>query len=701
MIETFFEPVLGMPQVVAFVVQYAVAIMTVASLAFTAYSAYQASQFESPRGLGAGDQTVMVQQSDLKRRFALGITRLGMVVFERAKPTPESDVLHFAGLFCQGPSEVEYLYWGEDMIALEVTGTDSNSHDIYEPKSDPVYFVETRWMGTSEISTVADQAALDAVGETHESRPVMRKFKVDSSKFKGFMEVRLYDGTQTYADATMVAELDHWTTSHKLTEICYAALKLTKNREVFTNGVENISARIKGVEVLDPRDDSTAWTQNPALLWHWWKTNQVYGRGVPTTDIDMQAVQDAADICDAMVDTIYSGTEPRYSVHGLFDTGMEPEVFEKDLKQAMDGFVANLGGMETVIPGHYEAPTFTITQSHAVGRLTSKTRLPQREQVEVVKGTYYAPDNSWKRTTFPASKLSADIVTDEKVVNLDLRLVSSPSQAQRLATAFLKRGQLERRMEGTFSAECFRAISGKPVQVEFGDRFGMSGKPAVVMGWGISVDKDGALNVSMNLRETASTVYDFNHLTEETAVTVGTKTEGDAPTTLAPESSPSSGVVLGASFPIDVTLTSDTAGAVIRWSKTADIPTDADGTLYTGAVSVLDGGVLFARAFKDGFVKSSLFVGAYSQSKLGVLQVSLAAGEYADGYFPDDVTLTSPDAGSTIRWSLSTAVDLVTDGAAYTGAITIPTDGGTLRARAFSDGFEDSEELVRIYTETA
>ena len=656
--------------------------------------------FEQPQVGDNRNQTVTVQQADVPRRFVFGVTRLGMVVIERAKPDTESETLYFAGLFCQGPSEVQALYWGEELLCLESAGLDSNGVEILIPKTELCFVVETRWMGASRLDYVADQASLDAIGSTHNGDPVMRKFTVDSSKYMGFMEVRKYDGTQTFADADMLANLPHWTAAHRLEGISYAVFKLERSNEVFPRGVDNISARIEGIQVLDPRDGQTKWTQNPALLWYWWKTDEIWGRAVPTTDIDIEAVKLAADICDESVSTIYGGTEPRYSAHGVFDTGREPSEFEKDILASMDGVSANLGGMETLIAGKHVEPTFTIERRHAIGSITSNTRLARKDQVEVVKGTYLAPDNNWKKTSFPAVKATPNAVTDEKVINLDLRLVSSPSQAQRLAMRNLKRARLERRMSGAFDGEAIRAISGRPVMIEMGDRFPLSGKQAMILGWGLTVDKDGRLGVQMSMRETSPEVDTFDAATDERPVTIGAKTDEDAPQVARPITDPQSGILSGVNYPIDITISTPTFGATIRWSRGLNIETVTDGNAYTGPISVEKDEVIVARAFKDGFVKSSPLFAVFGQAMVMAPQASLSPGDFPLGFFPADVELTSQTPGAQIRYSLTAPVNSSTAGTAYTGPVTIPAGGGTLYARAFKDGWWDSDAVTFVYTES-
>jgi len=55
---------------------------------------------------------------------------------------------------------------------------------------------------------------------------------------------------------------------------------------------------IKGRLLYDPRDVSTVFSRNPALVWLDFLTNSRYGLGIPTTMIDMDSVEDVANWCN-------------------------------------------------------------------------------------------------------------------------------------------------------------------------------------------------------------------------------------------------------------------------------------------------------------------------------------------------------------------------------------------------------------------
>ena len=78
-----------------------------------------------------------------------------------------------------------------------------------------------------------------------------------------------------------------------------------------------------------------------------------------------------------------------------------------------------------------------------------------------------------------------------------------------------------------------------------------------------------------------------------------------------PTLSPPGGTFPVGDFPLDVSASTVTPGASIRWKIGSAPASSTDGTLYSGPVSVADGEELFVRAFKAGLVDSTESSGLY------------------------------------------------------------------------------------------
>lgn len=120
------------------------------------------------------------------------------------------------------------------------------------------------------------------------------------ARFSGLVRFGKNLGTSTQVeDADFLAELgaplfgDHW-----LRGITNIACRFKGSAEAFPNGLPNVSTIVWGAdEVYDPRTGTTGWSNNPALVYAWWKTWQS-GMKVDYADLDEDTLIDAANVCD-------------------------------------------------------------------------------------------------------------------------------------------------------------------------------------------------------------------------------------------------------------------------------------------------------------------------------------------------------------------------------------------------------------------
>ncbi len=121
----------------------------------------------------------------------------------------------------------------------------------------------------------------------------------------------------------------------RLRGVAYVAIRLKYDAEVF-NGVPDFTVKVKGRKVYDARKDSTSthydsslgvsthreattstweWTDNPALCLRDYLTNDRFGKGLSSSDLDEAEFVQAADDLDSFTVTPYSGSS---SGHKLF-----------------------------------------------------------------------------------------------------------------------------------------------------------------------------------------------------------------------------------------------------------------------------------------------------------------------------------------------------------------------------------------------
>ena len=314
-----------------------------------------------------------------------------------------------------------------------------------------------------------------------------------------------------------------WTSDHKLTGIAYLYVRLTWDTEKFPSGIPNISAVIKGKKVLDTRTSTTAYSANPALCLRDYLTDSTLGMGMATTEIDVTAINAAANICDEQVQVLPlspTAYENRYECNGVIATSASPDENIGKLLSAMGGLIAYSGGKIVAYAGGYRIPTVTLSEKHFVGPLNIQTRTSARDRVNSVKGVYVSETNAWQVSDFPSISASTYVTNDNGVRywrDVVLPFTTSPSCAQRLAVMELRRAREEITFTARFRLEAMQVRAGDTVMIT-NEKLGWSSKVFEVMEWHFASDGNPPqLYIDMTLRETASTVYSWT-VSDEIAV---------------------------------------------------------------------------------------------------------------------------------------------------------------------------------------
>ncbi|HTQ29593.1 MAG TPA: chitobiase/beta-hexosaminidase C-terminal domain-containing protein, partial [Opitutaceae bacterium] len=167
---------------------------------------------------------------------------------------------------------------------------------------------------------------------------------------------------------------------------------------------------------------------------------------------------------------------------------------------------------------------------------------------------------------------------------------------------------------------------------------------------------------------------------------------GAPPQAAAPVFSPAAGVYLNAQT---VTITSATSGVSIRYTTDGSTPTETNGTLYSGPVSINSTVTLQAIAYETGFTDSSVTSGTYT---IGSQQVAAptftpAAGNYITSVI---VAVSTATSGATIRYTTDGSAPSETNGTLYSGPVSFSTTT-TLQAIAYESGFVDSNITSGTY----
>jgi hypothetical protein len=361
--------------------------------------------------------------------------------------------------------------------------------------------------------------------------------------YAGVARVNKHLGESTQlADSDLVTDTasltdGRWTSDHKLSGIAYVYVRLTWDTEKYPSGIPNISAVIKGKKVLDTRTSTTAYSANPALCLRDYLTDSALGMGMSATEIDVTAINAAANICDEQVQILPVSPvvyENRYECNGVIATSASPDENIGKLLSAMGGLIAYSGGKIVAYAGGYRIPTVTLNEKHFVGPLNVQTRTSARDRVNTVKGVYVSEKNAWQVSDFPSISSATYVTADNGVKfvrDVVLPFTTSPSCAQRLGVIELRRAREEITFTARFRLEAMQVRAGDTVMIT-NAKLGWSAKVFEVMEWNFASDGNPPqLYIDMTLRETASSVYSWT-VADEIAVADAANTTLPDPFTL-------------------------------------------------------------------------------------------------------------------------------------------------------------------------
>lgn len=267
------------------------------------------------------------------------------------------------------------------------------------------------------------------------------------ARFSGQFTAEHYVGTDAQAaSAALIAALPaKWTSAHKLSGVAYTYVKLTYNANAW-HGIPVIAVDLKGRKVYDPRNASTAWSDNPALCLRDYLTNTRYGRGIDEADIDDDTFSAAANYCDALV-SVPDGnggttTQKRYTCNAILDTGRPAIGNVKRLLTCMRGMLVFSGGLYKLVLDKADTPTFTFDEDNIVGAWSIKLG-DKRSRYNRVRGEWISPTNEWQPDIATAESTAYRTLDNGLMLEsqLDLPCTTNAYEAQMLAQRHLKQSR--------------------------------------------------------------------------------------------------------------------------------------------------------------------------------------------------------------------------------------------------------------------
>jgi len=261
----------------------------------------------------------------------------------------------------------------------------------------------------SRVIVNDDYSALDTTADPDYGDPLL-KFRVSATDHAW---IKFYDGTQTVADAMLVAKYaSHpdrpWNSTAIGTDTAYAVMTFLYNRELFNN-LPSVRFEITGIPLYDPRADSTAggsgsqrfndqstwaFSDNPAVMIYnimrgiELPDGSIYGGEMTADDLPYSNWAAAMNACDVLI-----GSRKTYRAGFEVDVSASPSDVIDELLKVCHGQVSEYGGIFRIRVGAPAASVLSITDDIII--ITDPQEFlpfPGLEQTyNAIAGTYPEP----------------------------------------------------------------------------------------------------------------------------------------------------------------------------------------------------------------------------------------------------------------------------------------------------------------------
>jgi len=298
-------------------------------------------------------------------------------------------------------------------------------------------------------------------------------------------------------------------------------VRLDPDYDVFPNGLENISALVRGKDdIYDWRTAQRGYSVNAFMCAADYAVNEV---GVTIEDINASLAVAHSNICDevipinakqqrrwtspgvSIVETVT--TQTRYTADCALSTDVRPVENLSVLLGAMDGSAVFSGGQCDMRAGAYEEPEIVLTGADVVGEWSVEPRPPRPDVFNSVRGRFIDPDNSWVLHDYPpyiSAFYAAQDGGREITAEIDLPATIDAERAQRLAKQVLHKARAGLTFSGQFNLGAVRLSPEQTVRLSI-QQLGFDEKV-----FRIKQYRDlGGGRVSLSLKEDAEPLYDW------------------------------------------------------------------------------------------------------------------------------------------------------------------------------------------------
>jgi hypothetical protein len=320
----------------------------------------------------------------------------------------------------------------------------------------------------------------------------------EGSSAESLIRVEPHFGTDGQSASGILSALSNWGSNHKLSGLCYLALRFKWNQDAFS-GIPKVQARIKGKKVKTYNsslvEQSASYQTNPAWCLLDYLTNERYGKGLSINEIDLQSFYDASVVCETQV-TPYSGSSDIniFDTNAVIDTSKKLLENVRELLKGCRGYLPYTQGKYNLIIETTGSASITLTEDDIIGGYTLQTPAKNEKYNRVIV-SYVNPDRNYQvdevqfppidDSGLPSADRHATMKADDGGFLLEGRfdfgkVVTNTYQAEEMAEVILRRTRDSIRLSVNVSFSAYDLAIGDIVNITHSS-IGFSAKPFRVL----------------------------------------------------------------------------------------------------------------------------------------------------------------------------------------------------------------------------
>ena len=394
---------------------------------------------------------------------------------------------------------------GGTRVFMETSGTDNT------------YLYMAIVMSEGEINSIEEVRVDDKVVTFASSLSDGTEVEVgsgDSNFFKNsesLIRIEPHFGTDNQAASDLLSTLSSWGSNHRLRGLCYLAIRFKWNQDAFT-GIPKVQAKIKGKKVVtlasNLSEQTASFSTNPAFCLLDYLRNTRYGKGIATSEIDLQSFYDASQVCETQVTPFSGGSDINiFDTNAAIDTSQKIIDNVREMLKGCRGYLPYTNGKYKLIIETIGSAAITLTEDDIIGGYNLSIPTKNERYNRVIVG-FVNPDRNFQvdEVQFPpindSSLPSADQHATMKTADggfllegrFTFKTITSPYQAEEMAEVILRRSREALTLGINVSFDAYDLAIGDIVNITHSS-LGFSAKAFRVMG--LTFNEDFTIGLSL------------------------------------------------------------------------------------------------------------------------------------------------------------------------------------------------------------